>query len=399
MTKQLKDKIKKMSQEMAPDLVKIRRHIHEHPELSYQEYETMAYVSKILKEHNIPHKTGVAGTGVVGLIEGKGKGPVVALRADMDALPIEEQNDVPYKSKNPGVMHACGHDSHTTVLLGAAILLNSLRETFSGTVKLIFQPGEEKNPGGASLMVKAGVMENPKVDMIFGLHSDPRYRPGEIGYRYGAMMAEPDEISITIKGKSGHGASPHLAVDPIVIAAEVILGLQKIASRMVDPTEKIVVTIGKIEGGHTTNVIPDEVHMLGTVRTLNPELTPKIPPMMEQIIKGITEAYGASYEFKYDFGYPVVMNDTRATDILVEAGKKFLGEENVKEVPKPSMGGEDFSFYLQKAPGSFYRLGTGNPEKGITEFWHNSRYNIDEDALPVGAGFMTYLALEALEKL
>ena len=168
---------------------------------------------------------------------------------------------------------------------------------------------------------------------------------------------------------------------------------------MVDPTEKIVVTIGKIEGGHTTNVIPDEVHMLGTVRTLNPELTPKIPPMMEQIIKGITEAYGASYEFKYDFGYPVVMNDTRATDILVEAGKEFLGEENVKEVPKPSMGGEDFSFYLQKAPGSFYRLGTGNPEKGITEFWHNSRYNIDEDALPVGAGFMTYLALEALEKL
>ncbi len=399
MTRELRDKIKKMSQEMAPELVKIRRHIHEHPELSYQEYETMAYVSSILKEHGIPHKTGVAGTGVVGLIEGKGKGPVVALRADMDALPIEEQNDVPYKSKNPGVMHACGHDSHTTVLLGAAILLNSFRETFSGTVKLIFQPGEEKNPGGASLMVKAGVMENPKVDMIFGLHSDPRYRPGEIGYRYGAMMAEPDEISITIKGKSGHGASPHLAVDPIVIAAEVILGLQKIPSRMVDPTEKIVVTIGKIEGGHTTNVIPDEVHMLGTVRTLNPELTPKIPPMMEQIIKGITEAYGASYEFKYDFGYPVVLNDTRATDILVEAGKEFLGEENVKEVPKPSMGGEDFSFYLQKAPGSFYRLGTGNPEKGITEFWHNSRYNIDEDALPVGAGFMTYLALEALEKL
>ena len=395
----LTEQIRDFAKELAPELVKIRRHIHMHPELSYQEYETMEYVSKILSENGIWNQKGVAKTGVVALIEGENPGKVVAIRADMDALPIEEQNDVPYKSLNPGVMHACGHDSHTAIALGAAITLNHFKKYIKGTVKFIFQPGEEKNPGGASLMIKAGALENPKVDMIFGLHSDPRYRAGEIGYRYGAMMAEPDEIRIKIIGKSGHGAAPHLTIDPIVIASEVIMGLQKIASRMVDPHEKIVVTIGKIEGGHTTNVIPDEVNMLGTVRTLNPELTPKIPGMMEQIIKGITSAYGAKYEFTYDFGYPVLMNDDQANDILVEAGKEFLGSENVKEVPEPSMGGEDFSFYLQKVKGAFYRLGTGNPEKGITAYWHNSHYNIDEDALPVGSGFMAYLALKTLQKL
>ncbi len=399
MASDLKKDIKKFTEELTPKLIEIRRHIHMYPELSYQEYKTMEYVSKILSEYGIPHRKGVAKTGVVALIEGKHPGKVVAIRADMDALPIEEKNDVPYKSRNPGVMHACGHDSHTTAALGAAITLNHFKQYINGRVKFIFQPGEEKNPGGASLMIKAGALDNPKVDMIFGLHSDPRYRAGEIAYRYGAMMAEPDEIRIKIKGKSGHGAAPHLTVDPIVIAAEVIMGLQKIPSRMVDPNEKIVVTIGKIEGGHTTNVIPDEVNMLGTVRTLNPDITQQIPKMMKQIIKGITSAYGGDYELKYDFGYPVLVNNDQATDILLESGKEFLGPENVKEVPQPSMGGEDFSFYLQKVKGAFYRLGTGNPEKGITEYWHNSRYNIDEDALPVGAGFMAYLALKTLQKL
>ena len=399
MATDLKRKIEAFSQELSPKLVEIRRHIHRNPELSYREYETMAYISKILSEHHIPYKKGVADTGVVALIEGEPGGKVVAIRADIDALPIEEKNDVSYKSKNPGVMHACGHDLHATVALGAAINLNHFKKSFKGTVKIIFQPGEEKNPGGASLMVKAGVLENPKVDMIFGLHSDSRFQVGEIGYRYGAAMAEPDEIAIKIKGKGGHGAAPHLTVDPVVIAAEVVLALQKIASRMIDPTENIVVTIGKIEGGQTTNVIPDEVNMLGTVRTLNPELTPKIPGMIEQILKGITSAYGGDYELNYDFGYPVVMNDDQANDILIEAGKEFLGSENVKEIPMPSMGGEDFSFYLQKVKGTFYRLGTANPEKGTTGYWHSSHYDINEDALPVGAGFMAYLALKALEKL
>jgi len=397
-------KIKALSQEIQPELVKIRRHLHRHPELSFQESNTTAYVVEYLQQAGILVERKYAETGVVGLINLKERadasslagieapGKVVALRADIDALPIQELNEVPYKSQVKGVMHACGHDLHTAVLLGATFILQRIKNELPGVVKCIFQPGEEKNPGGASILVANGVLENPQVDIIFGLHSDPGLEVGQIGYRYGAMMAQADEFYITIKGKSGHGAAPNLAIDPIPITAEIVLALQKIPSRLTDPLEPVVVTVGKIEGGKTVNVIPDTVLLAGTVRTLCSDLAKKVHRAIEQIVKGITRAYNANYELEYKYGYPVLVNDESATDFLVNCGQAYLGKRNVKEITRPSMGSEDFSYYLQKVKGSFFRLGTGKSEKGAAEYWHSSRYDVDESALSVGAGFMAYLA-------
>ncbi len=391
-------RIKSLAEELKDELVAIRRHLHEHPELSFQEVQTSAFLKQKLEEAGIETRTDYADTGVVGILRGKRPAPVVAIRGDIDALPIEEKTGLPFASKNPGVMHACGHDLHATVAVGAAMILSRLREEIKGTVKFILQPGEEKNPGGASIMIKNGVLRDPDVDVIFGLHSDPRFRVGEIGYRGGIMMAEPDEFYLTIKGKSGHGSAPHLTVDPIVVAAEVILALQKIPSRVMDPYENVVVTVGKIAGGKTTNVIPDTVELVGTVRTFRRELAEEVEKWMRQFAGGITSAYGADYELKFDYGYPPLVNDEETTQFVVEQGKRYLGPEHCHYIDRPSFGGEDFAFYLQHVKGCFFRLGTGNPEKGISAYWHNSEYNVDEDALPVGAGFMAYLAYEYLEQ-
>lgn len=392
----IKDQIKQFSDEIFPALVEIRRHIHQNPELSFQEFETTQYLRSHLQKNGVTVLDTYAETGVVGLLTGNRTNPVVAIRGDIDALPLNEKTGLPFSSLKTGVMHACGHDSHATVIIGAAMILSKLRDQLPGTVKFILQPGEEKSPGGASIMVKNGVLEDPPVDVIFGLHSDPRFRVGDIGYKEGPMMAEPDEFRITIKGKGGHASTPHLTVDPIVIAAEVVTALQKIPSRLMAPFNQVVVTVGKIAGGHTTNVIPDSVELLGTVRTFDNKLAQKIEQFMRQIVKGICSAYGADFDFDYIYGYPVVVNEKLATQFLVRTAGEFLGRENCHELERPSFGGEDFAFYLQKVNGSFFRLGTGNPEKGITAYWHNSEYTIDEDALAVGAGLMAYLAYQYL---
>jgi len=382
---EIKEKIVELSKEIFPTLVEIRRHIHQNPELAFKEFETSKYLKSWLEKANIETRSDYSETGVVGLLKGNRENPVVALRGDIDALPLEEKTGLPFSSTKPGIMHACGHDLHATVTVGAAIILSKLKDELDGCVKFILQPAEEKNPGGAIGMVKNGVLKNPSVDVIWGLHSDPRFRAGEIAYLEGPAMAEPDEFYIIIKGKGGHAAKPHETIDPIVIAAEVVLALQKIPSRLVDPIEKLVVTIGKIAGGHTTNVIPDSVEIFGTVRTFNHKLAIKVEKFMRQIVSGITSAYGADFDLLFDYGYPVVINEKSATQFLVSAANDYLGSDKSIELEKPSFGGEDFGYYLQEVKGSFFRLGTGNPQKGITANWHNSKYTVDEDALFVGA--------------
>ena len=388
--------IKEKSRAIAPKLVEIRRHLHQNPELSYKEFETSNYLKKWLEPVAMEVRTDYAETGLVGIIQGNKPGSVVALRGDIDALPIKEQTGLSFASKNKGVMHACGHDSHATVALGAGLILSELKDQLKGCVKIILQPGEEKNPGGASIMVGNGVLKDPDVDVIFGVHSDPRYGVGEIGYRDGATMAEANEFIITIKGKGGHGATPHLTIDPIVIAAHVILSLQNISSRMVDQQDQVVVTVGKVCGGKTANVIPTEVELMGTVRTFKPGLSQDMEAMMRRIVGGITSAYDAENDFKMSYGSPAVINDEEVTQFLLQSAHQYIGENNCHYIEKPSMGAEDFSIYLQEVPGCFFRLGTGNQEKGITSVFHQSTYDIDEDALPIGAGFMAYLAYNYL---
>ena len=395
---EMKDRISELCKEISPTLVEIRRHIHQNPELAFNEFETTNYLKSWLEKANIETRTDYSETGVVGLLEGNRRNPVVALRGDIDALPLEEKTGLPFASKKSEVMHACGHDSHAAVTIGAALILSKLKDELEGSVKFILQPAEEKNPGGAVGMVKNGVLKNPKVDVIWGLHSDPRFQTGEIAYLEGPAMAEPDEFYITIKGKGGHAAKPHETIDPIVIAAEVVLALQKIPSRLVNPIDKIVVTVGKITGGHTTNVIPDSVEITGTVRTFDHKLAQKVEKLMRQIVSGITSAYGADFDLVFDFGYPVVINEKSATQFLVATADEYLGSGKSIKLEQPSFGGEDFGYYLQEVNGSFFRLGTGNPEKGITANWHNSKYTVDEDALSVGAGLYAYLAYKYLKE-
>lgn len=389
--------IKSLAEELRPELVRVRRHLHENPELSYQEFETSAFLRRHLQKAKLEVRTDYAETGAVGILRGRQEHPVVAIRGDIDALPIEEKTGLPFASKHPGVMHACGHDLHAAAALGAGLILARLRERLPGTVKIILQPGEEKNPGGAAVMIRNGVLKDPDVDVIFGLHSDPRFRAGEMGYKPGMMMAEPDEFYLTIRGKSGHGSAPHLTVDPVVIAAEVVLALQKIPSRMIDPYEHVVVTVGKIAGGYTTNVIPDTVELVGTVRTFRRGLAEEIERLMRRIVSGITAAYGAEFDLRFEYGYPPLINDEKITEFVADRGREYFGEPHCHLIERPSFGGEDFAFYLQHVKGCFFRLGTGNPEKGISAYWHNSAYTVDEDALPAGAGFLAYLAVKYME--
>lgn len=390
------DTIRQKALEYFPEVQAIRHHIHSHPELSFEEYNTAAFISQKLTEWGIQHQAGVAGTGVIGLVEGKNPSKkCIALRADMDALPIQELNDVPYKSQKDGVMHACGHDVHSSCLLGVARILNDLKDEWEGTVKLIFQQGEEKLPGGASLLIAAGVLENPKPEAIFALHVYPHLPSGTVGFRAGQYMASTDEIYITIEGKGGHAALPHQAVDPIAIAAQVITGLQQVISRKGNPVIPSVLTFGKIEAGFATNVIPDKLELWGTFRTMNEEWRAKAHRYITEFTEKTCEAYGAKAIVNIPKGHASLYNDPAVTAQAESWAKAFLGDANVKELDI-RMAGEDFSFYTQHMPGCFFRIGTNRNNEEFTASVHNARFNIDEEALKTGVGTMAWIALNAL---
>ncbi len=395
----LKEKIKSLSEKYYKEIVAVRQHLHQHPELSFEEVETGKFISKKLTEFDIENEHGWGGHGVVAIIKGNApEKKVIALRADIDALPILEKNDVPYKSNNEGVMHACGHDVHTSSLLGAAKILHELRNEINGTIKLIFQPGEEKLPGGASILIKEGVLENPKPSVIFGQHVHPPLQAGKVGFRPGMYMASADELYLTIKGKGGHGALPHECVDSILIASHIVVGLQQIVSRNTNPIIPAVLTFGKINSvGGATNVIPNEVKMEGTFRTMNEEWRNEAHIKMERMAKTIAESMGGGCDFHIVKGYPFLENNPPLTLHAKILAEEYLGKENVVDLPI-RMTAEDFSYYSQQIPACFYRLGTGNPDKGITSPVHTDTFDVDENSLKTGMGLMSWLAVKELEK-
>ncbi len=376
--------------EYAAEFVAIRRHLHANPELSYVEFETSRFVQEKLTGFGIPFEI-KATTGVIGLLKGKNPGKrVVALRADMDALPIIEENDVPYKSCKPGIMHACGHDVHTACLLGAAKILSELKDEWEGTIKLIFQPGEEKNPGGASLLIKEGVLENPAPQSIFGMHVHSTLPTGKLSFRGGMVMASADEIYITIKAKGGHAAAPQYTADTIYIASSLVVNLQQIISRNNSPFNPSVLSITAIQGGNTTNVIPSEVKLMGTFRAMNEEWRFKAHDLIKKLATSLVESMGAAIDIKIDVGYPFVLNNEALSTAAHKKAAGYLGAENIEET-ELRMGAEDFAFYSHQIPACFFRLGTGNIEKGITIGGHTPTFNIDEDAIEIGMGMMALL--------
>ncbi|MEI2708982.1 MAG: M20 family metallopeptidase [Chitinophagaceae bacterium] len=386
----LKQTIQQLAAKYKEEFIQVRRYLHAHPELSYQEFETSKFVQEKLTELNIPF-TVMATTGVVGIIEGNNPDArVIALRADMDALPIDEENDVEYKSTKKGIMHACGHDVHTTCLLGAAKILNETKNNWEGTVKLIFQPGEERNPGGASYMIRDGALENPKPQGIIGLHVHPGLNIGKLSFRKGRVMASADEIYITIKSKGGHAAAPHLTADTVLIASHLIVSLQQIISRNNNPTSPSVLSICSIQGGHTTNVIPSEIKLMGTFRAMDETWRYKAHELITKQAKAIVEGMGAEIELKIDVGYPTVDNDPVFTTETWKQADEYFGKENVLET-ELRMGAEDFGYYTQIIPGCFFRLGVKNETNGIVHNVHTPKFNIDEQAIEYGIGTMAWL--------
>ena len=397
MAEHIKDIIKKKAASISDLLVEQRRHLHMYPELSFQEEKTSAYVVDQLKGLDLELSTGWAGYGVVVDIAGEKAGDkVVILRADMDALPILEANDADYVSRNEGVMHACGHDVHTTVLLGAVRILHSLRSEFGGRIRCLFQPGEEKLPGGASIMIKEGVLKDLNASAIFGLHVHPPLEAGKVGVKGGLYMASADEIYIEVRGKGGHAAVPHKTVDPILISAEIITALQSVVSRKADPAIPSVLSIGKINSdGGATNIIPNVVRMEGTFRTMDEEWRKKAHIEISQIVEQIASSHGGDAEVQIKVGYPCLVNN----EDLVEKAKLWMGDyleaDNVVDLPL-RLSAEDFAYYSHHVPSCFYRLGTGNVARGIVHSVHTDRFDIDESALPVGAGMMAWLAIQEL---
>ncbi len=386
----IKASIQQLAKEFSKEFIEVRHHLHAHPELSYQEFETAAFVQEKLKSWGIPFSV-LATTGVVAII--KGKNPdikITALRADMDALPIMEENNVPYKSKNSGVMHACGHDVHTTCLLGAAKILNELKAEWEGTVKLIFQPGEEKNPGGASYMIAEGVLENPKPEKIFALHVHPGLEIGKLSFRNGMIMASADEIYISIKGKGGHAAAPQFTADTILIAAQLVVSLQQIVSRNNNPFNPSVLSITSIQGGNTTNVIPSEVKLMGTFRAMNEEWRFAAHELIKKQTIDLVRAMGAEADIKIDVGYPFVLNNEQLGNETWKNAEDYVGSSNVEET-ELRMGAEDFAYYSHQVPACFFRLGAGNKSKGISSGVHTPTFNIDEGAIEIGMGMMAFL--------
>jgi amidohydrolase len=389
--------IKTLSQAYSKEVVGFRRHIHSHPELSYQEFKTVAYVEETLRSFGIADIRQLATTGLVA--EVKGKNPdkkTIALRADMDALPIVEANKVSYKSQNEGVMHACGHDVHTSSLLGTARILQEVKDHFEGTVRFLFQPGEEKNPGGASYMIRDGALQNPQPSGIIGQHVFPILPVGKIGFKEGMYMASADEIYLKVIGKGGHGAAPDLAVDPIVIASHIIIALQQIISRNASPKQPTVLTFGNIIGKGATNIIPDEVNIAGTFRAMNEEWRASGLKKIQKMAESIAEGMGGRCEVDISHGYPYLENNPELTRRIRQAAEEYVGKENVVDIDI-TLGAEDFAYYSQVIPASFYRIGTRNEARGITSYVHTPTFDIDEDALSISPGLMAWMALNELK--
>lgn len=390
----MKNRIKELAKAYAPEFTAVRRHLHSHPELSFQEFETTAYIQQQLALFGVPFQAGIAGTGIIALIEGRNPASkIIALRADMDALPITEANEVPYKSVNTGVMHACGHDVHTSCVLGAAKILNELKGDFEGTVKVLFQPGEEKHPGGASIMIKEGALENPRPDAILGLHVHPSLEVGQVGFHAGKYMASADEIYITVKSKGGHAAQPHLTVDTILVASQLVVSLQQVISRNNNPFSPSVLSICAFNGGFTTNVIPSEVKLMGTFRAMDETWRFKAHELIRKQAAGIAEATGAEISIDILVGYPTLYNNEAVTGKARGFATDYLGAAQVGDT-EIRMGAEDFAFYSQVVPACFFRLGTGNAARGITSGVHTPTFDVDEQAIEIGMGTMAYLATQ-----
>ena len=393
---QIKKKIRALSEENLQLFIGWRRHLHAHPELSMQEHQTAAFVSARLTEMKIPHQTGVAQTGIVAMIHGRNpQKKTIALRADMDALPIEETNDVPYKSQNPGVMHACGHDVHTASLLGVAHTLSTLKDDFEGTVKLFFQPSEERYPGGAIQMIRAGVMENPRPANVFGQHVYPELEAGMVGVRAGDYMASTDEIHLTVTGKGGHGAQPSQHVDTVLIASHIVVALQQIVSRQASPDMPTVLSFGRFIANGQTNIIPDQVKIAGTLRTFDEAWRQEAHQRITAIAQSIAQGMRGHCEVFIDPGYPFVYNDPALAANVRKWAVELLGADKVIDLPL-RMTGEDFSYFAKEVPSCFYRLGVANNERGITSSLHSSTFDVDEKSLETSVALMAWIAVNAL---
>ncbi|MCM0648454.1 amidohydrolase [Clostridium swellfunianum] len=383
------------AQKIREQLIAWRRHFHSHPELGFEEYETSRYIKSFLENQGIEY-TEVAGTGICALIKGNGN-KTIGLRADIDALPLEDRKGKEYSSQVKGKMHACGHDAHTTILLGAAKLLNSMKDQLKGNVKLFFEPAEE-TIGGARFMIKEGILENPSVDAILGLHVDENIASGKVGIKRGVVNAASNPFSIKIKGRGGHGAHPEDTVDPIVIASNIILSLQTIVSREIPPQDPAVITIGSIHGGTAQNIIPEEVSLSGIIRTMRTEHREYVKKRLVEIVQGICTAMRGNCEINIEESYPCLFNDDKMLDLVENSGKDIVGEENIKKLEKPSMGVESFAYFSMERPAAFYFLGVRNEEKGIIHPAHGSLFDIDEDALPIGVAIQCKSAYDFLSR-
>ena len=390
---------KELAKSIQPQLVEWRRDFHMHPEVSFHEFRTSQVIKDFLKSEGIEILPVDSGTSVVGLIRGGKEGKTFAMRADFDALPMQEEHDVPYKSQNDGVMHSCGHDTHAAMLMGVAKVLNSVKDDLHGNVKLIFQAAEEMLPGGAKPLVEAGALENPKVDAIMAFHIGTGLETGKVGFKPGASQAAPDKLTVKITGLGGHGAYPHRTIDPVAIAGNFITTVQNIVSRSIDPIDSAVVTIGSIHGGTKDNIIADDVVMTGTIRTLKPETRELVHKRIRDICRGLEEAFMCKIDVDILLGYPAVINDAEFIEkYAVPAANKIVGEENVVILPLPTMGGEDMSYFLQKVPGVIGSLGARNEAKGCTVGGHNSMFDVDEDAFWVGTATLCQAAWDYLNE-
>ncbi len=389
-------KIKEKALSLLPEIIGLRRHFHRYPELSLQEYKTSEFIEEKLREYGISYEKGIAKTGIIAWIYGKNPAKkCIALRADMDALPVEESNDVDFKSQNAGVMHACGHDVHMASLLGTAQILNSLKDSFEGTVMLIFQPSEEKSPGGASIMLDEGIFDKRKPEAIFAFHVLPEMNVGRVGFKSGNYMASADEIYLTVKGKGGHAGTPHMNIDPVVIASHIVIALQQIVSRNAPPTIPSILSFGKVEAKGATNVVPNEVRLEGTLRTFNEEWRKEALSKIRKMSEGIAESMGGFCEVHIAKGYPVLTNDADLTNFAKFCAQDFLSTEKVEDMDL-RMTAEDFAFFAQEIPGCYFRVGTRKIGSEITNL-HTSGFTIDEEALQYSMGLMAYLAIESLK--
>lgn len=393
----MKDQIQALADKHFEEVVKHRKHLHANPELSFKEFKTSEYIQQFLSDNNIEFTAGYVKTGIVAHIKGKNpEKKVIALRADIDALPIIEKNKVDYKSQNDGVMHACGHDVHTSSMFGVCKILNELKDEFEGTVKIIFQPGEEILPGGASLMIKEDALKNPDAELIIGQHVYPQMEAGNVGFKKGMYMASADEIYVTVTGKGGHGALPEKCIDPILIASHIIVALQQIVSRNAKPTIPSVLTFGHIEGHGATNIIPEEVKIKGTFRTFNEEWRAEAKKRMKKMAESLAEGMGGTCDFDIHNGYPFLTNEDNVTQIAWDAAKAYLGEEKVHELDL-RMTSEDFAYYSQEIPSCFYRLGIANTPNGINSGLHTSTFDVDHESLRTSIGLMSFIALDMLK--